>query len=54
MKLISLTVVINDWRDTDRSDDNIDKLLDEVRARINQTIEDVGEEHDIVLAVEED
>ncbi len=54
MKLIALTVVVNDWRDMDTSDENINKLLDEVRARIDQTISDVGEEHDIVLAVEED
>ncbi len=54
MKLITLTVVVNDWRDMDTSDAEIDKLLNEVRARINQTIEDVGEEHDIALSINED
>ncbi len=54
MKLIALTVVVNDWRDMDKSDASIDKLLDEVRARIEQTVEDIGEEHDIVIKAEED
>lgn len=54
MKLITFTIVVNDFRGMDTSDANIDKLLDEVRARVNQTIEDVGEEHDIVIKVEED
>lgn len=54
MKLIALTVVVNDFRGMDESDESINLLLDEVRARIDQTIIDVGEEHDIVMSVDED
>ncbi len=54
MKLGQFTIVGSYLRDSDISVDGIDKLLVEVRARIEQTIADVGEEHDIVLTVKED
>lgn len=53
MKLIQFTVTVSDWREFDTTDATIDKLLDEVRARIELTIADVGEEHDIVIVVED-
>lgn len=54
MKLITLTVVVNDWRDTDTSDENIDKLLDEVRDAVQSSVACIADKFDVVLAINED
>lgn len=54
MKLLTLTVIVNDWRDTDSSDENIDKLLDEVRFGIHDSVGRAADKFDVALAVSED
>lgn len=54
MKLITFTVVVNDWRDTVTSDENIDKLLNEVRDAVLSSVSCVADKFDVALAVSED
>ena len=38
MKLVTLTLVVNDFRDMDTSDDSIDALLDDARDAIHAAV----------------
>lgn len=54
MKLITFTVVVNDFRDMDTSDNNIDALLTDVRDAMHSSVGCVANRFDVALCVEED
>ena len=54
MNLVTLTVVVNDWRDTDTSDDNINEMLAQIRHGFEEVTDLVEERFDVAIAIKED
>ena len=54
MKLITFSVVVNDFRDYRTDDEAVDRLLEEVRHKIKFGIVAVEDKFDVALVVEED
>lgn len=54
MKLIHLTVVIDDWRNTDSSDENINDMLGQVRHGFGKVVDLVGERFNVAIKIDEE
>ncbi len=54
MKLITFSVVVNDFRDYRTDDEAVDRLLEEVRHKIKFGIVAVEDKLDVALVVKEE
>jgi len=54
MKLITLTVTVNDFRDHPTDDASINKLLSSTLGKIEAAVDSAAEKFDIVLTVDRD
>ena len=54
MKLLQITVTVDDWCNMKPTDENIDKMLDEVLSAIDTVVDNVGTKYQVELGVNED
>ena len=53
MKLLQITITVNDFRDMSTTDINIDALKDDVRSELRHAMNAVSETYDIAIAIDE-
>lgn len=54
MKLITFSIVVNDWRDSSPDDDTIDAIQTDVRDEVKFWIGEIADRYRVTLVVKEE